>query len=143
MTQHAIDLTRTHFFREVGDMCIAGTWIRNEDQEDDEPALVILPRYRPPSSVKPCVIGLSAAFKYDNPKYLARAAPHIAKCLGFEDSLQRANKIATLIHDHIPDLVRMPVNPTEAVVVADGTFTKSDGSSSHVELREFQPIQQV
>ncbi len=142
MTQPAIDLSRTHFFREVGDMCIAGTWIMNDDQEDTEPALVILPRFRPPSSVKPCVIGLSAAFKYDNPKYLARAAPHIARCLGFEDSMQRANKIATLIHDHIPDLVRMPVDPTQAVVVGEATV-EVGGQRRTVEFTEQEQIRQI
>ena len=142
MSQPAIDLSRTHFFREVGDLVCVGTWIFNDDQEDTEPALVILPRFRPPSSVKPCVIGLSAAFKYDNPKYLARAAPHIARCLGFEDSMQRANKIATLIHDHIPDLVRMPIDPTQAVVVGEAAV-EVGGQRRTVEFTEQEQIRQI
>lgn len=142
MTQPAIDLSRHHFMRELGDMVVFGTWIMNDDQEDTEPALVILPRHRPPSSVKPCVIGLSAAFKYDNPKYLARAAPHIAECLGFEDSLQRANKIATLIHDHIPDLVRMPVDPSQAIVVGEATV-EVGGKRRTIEFTELEQTKQI
>ena len=141
--QHAIDLSRHHFLRELGDMVIVGTWTFNDEQEDTEPCLVLLPRYRPPSSVKPCVIALSAAYKYDNPKYLANASKHIAHCLGFEDSMQRAHKIAGLIHDHLPDLIRMPVDPTEAVVGAYATLEQSDGTKKTVELLEFDQISQI
>lgn len=139
---HAVDLSRHHFMRELGDMVVFGTWVMNDDQEDTEPALVIVPRYRPPSSVKPCVIGLSAAYKYDNPKYLARAAPYIAKALGFEDSLQRSNKIATLIHDHIPDLVRMPVDPAQAIVVGEAAV-EVGGKRRTVEFTELEQTKQL
>ena len=84
----AIDLTRHHFMRELGDIVLFGAWVYNDEQEDTEPALVLLPRYRPPSTVTPCVIALSAA-------------KGIAKALGFEDSMTRTHspkvRAATLL----------------------------------------------
>jgi hypothetical protein len=139
----AIDLTRFHFMRELGDLVAIGSWIYNDDQEDTEPCLVLLPRYRPPSSVKPCVIALSSAYLYDDPKYLVRAAKYIAECLGFEDSMTRTHKIADIIHGHLPDLVNMPVDPQEAVVGAYATLESSDGSKKTVELHTFEQVPQL
>jgi hypothetical protein len=139
----AIDLTRHAFMREVGDMVAIGTWIMNDDQEDTEPALVILPRYRHPSTVIPCVIGLSSAYKYNDMKYLTRAAPGIAKALGFEDSMTRSHKICDIIHSHLPDLVSMPVEPTEAVVVGEAKVTMGDGSKRSVEFMDYEPVKQI
>lgn len=141
--KHAIDLTRHSFMRELGDMVLFGTWVMNDDQEDTEPALVLLPRYRPPSSVVPCVIALSSAYRYDDPKYLVHSAKGIAKALGFEDSMTRTHKIADIIHSHLPDLISMPVDPTEAVVAADGIVDTGDGKKKTVELMEYQQIKQI
>lgn len=140
---HAIDLTRHQFMRELGDMVLFGTWVMNDDQEDTEPCLVLLPRYRPPSSVKPCVIALSSAYLYDDPKYLVRAAKYIAECLGFEDSMTRTHKIADIIHGHLPDLVSMPVDPQEAVVGAYVTLNSGDGNSKTLELHTFEQVKQI
>ena len=140
---HAIDLTRHHFLREVGDMVIGGSWVMNDDQEDTEPCLVLLPRYRPPSSVKPCVIALSSAYLYDDPKYLVSAAKYITKCLGFEDSMTRTYKIADMIHSHLPDLVNMPVDPQEAVVGAYVTLNDGSGGSKTLELQTFEQTPQI
>lgn len=118
-----IDLTRHHFMRELGDLVLFGTWVMNDDQDDTEPALVILPRYRPPSTVIPCVVALSAAYLYNDPKYCVNAAKGIAKALGFEDSMTVVHKIADTIYSHLPDLVSMPVDPTESVVVGTSEVT--------------------
>lgn len=141
--QPVIDLTRHHFMRELGDMVLFGTWVFNEDQEDTEPCLVLLPRYRPPSSVKPCVIALSSAYLYDDAKYLVRAAKYIAEALGFEDSMTRTHKIADTIHSHLPDLVNMPLDPTEAVVGAYATLESGDGTKKVVELMEYDQVKQI
>ena len=140
---HAIDLTRHHFMRELGDLCLFGTWVFNDDQEDTEPALVLVPRYRPPSSVKPCVIALSSAFRYNDPKYCVTAAKYIAEALGFEDSMQRTHKIADIIHSHLPDLVSMPVDPTETVVVGDATVDDGSGRKRSIELLDYEPVKQI
>lgn len=139
----AIDLSRHHFMRELGDLVLFGTWVMNGEQEDTEPALVLLPRYRPPSSVVPCVVALSAAYRYNDAKYCVHAAKGIAKALGFEDSMQTTHRIADILHSHLPDLISMPVDPTVAVVVADAVIEGSDGKKKTVELLDFQQVQQI
>lgn len=139
----AIDLSRHAFFREVGDMVVVGTWVHNDEQEDTEPALVILPRFRPPSSVIPCVIGLSAAYRYNDAKYAVHAAKGIAKALGFEDSMHRTHRIADMIHSHLPDLVSMPIDPREAIVVGEATLNLGDGKRQTVEVLDHEAIRQI
>lgn len=139
----AIDLTRFHFMRELGDLVVIGTWVMNNDQEDTEPALVLLPRYRPPSSVKPCVVALSAAYLYNDPKYCVRAAKGMAKALGFEDSMTTTHRIADILHSHLPDLVSMPVDPAKAVVVGEATVDMGNGRKRTVEFMDYEAVKQI
>lgn len=139
----AIDLSRHHFMRELGDLVLFGTWVFNDDQEDSEPCLVLLPRYRPPSSVFPCVIALSAAYLYNDPKYCVRAAKGIAKALGFEDSMTTTHRIADILHSHLPDLVKMPVDPQKAVVVGEASVDMGNGKKRTVEFLDYVPVQQI
>lgn len=139
----AIDLSRFHFMRELGDMVVVGTWIYNNDQEDTEPALVLLPRYRPPSSVIPCVVALSAAYLYNDAKYCVHAAKGIAKALGFEDEMSRTHRIADILHSHLPDLVSMPLDPTETVVVGEASIDLGDGKKRTVEFLDHEQTKQI
>lgn len=139
----AIDLSRHHFMRELGDLVLFGTWVYNDDQEDTEPALVLLPRYRPPSTVIPCVIALSAAYLYNDAKYCVHAAQGIAKALGFEDSMSTTHRIADILHSHLPDLVSMPIDPTVAVVVGEATVDMGDGKKRTVEFMDYEGMKQI
>lgn len=141
--KHAIDLTRHHFMRELGDIVLFGTWVQNDEIEDTEPALVLLPRYRHPSTVIPCVIALSAAYLYNDAKYCVRAAKGIAKALGFEDSMSTTHRIADILHSHLPDLVSMPVDPTEAVVVGEARVDLGDGRKRTVEFMDYEQAKQL
>jgi hypothetical protein len=136
MSQFALDLTRYQWRKEVHDLMIYGTWLYNDDQEDTEPALVILPRYR--TGAKPVAIALSSAFKYNNPRYLAQAASVFAVQLGFEDSMTNAHRIATLIDDHLLDLIKMPVDPTEAVQVGEAVLDLGNGRRQTVGLMDHE-----
>lgn len=138
-----IDLSRHAFMRELGDMVLFGTWVMNDEQEDTEPALVLLPRYRPPSSVIPCVVALSAAYLYNDPKYCVRAAKGIAKALGFEDSMTRTHKIADILHSHLPDLVSMPVDPTKTEVVGEAELQLGSGRKTTVEILDYEQVKQL
>ena len=141
MTQPALDLTRFHWKRDVHDLTIFGTWLYNEDQEDTEPALVIIPRYRLNGAIPVC-IALSAAFRYNDPRYLARTAGYFAKKLGFEDSIVTAHRIASLIDDHLADLLKMPVDPTEAIQVGEAVVNHGDGRRETVGLMDYEQIKQ-
>lgn len=131
----AIDLTRHAFKRELGDLAIYGTWLMNEDQEDTEPCLVIIPRYRT-YGFKPAVIALSAAFRYNDPRHTATAAAIFARNLGFDD-MASANKIANLIFDHLGDLVTMPNDPSVANVIGEASFDLG-GNRRTVEILDYQ-----
>lgn len=139
----AIDLTRHHFMRELGDIVVFGSWIMNDEQEDTEPCLVLVPRYRPPSSVIPCVVALSAAYLYNDAKYCVRAAKGIAKALGFEDSMSTTHRIADILHSHLPDLVSMPVDPQRAVVVGEAQVDDGSGGKRTVEILDHEQIKQL
>jgi hypothetical protein len=141
MSQYALDLTRYHFKRDVHDLTIYGTWLYNEDQEDTEPALVIVPRYRM-NGVAPIAIALSSAFKYNDPRYLARTAGYFARKLGFDDSIVTAHRMASLIDDNLNDLLTMPVDPTQAVQVGEAVVNLGNGNRQTVGLMDYEQIKQ-
>lgn len=132
----AIDLTRSKWSREVGQFAIYGTWLYNEDKEDTEPCLVVIPRYRAYGFV-PCCIALSAAYLYNDPRYLAHAAANYAKALGFED-MNSGYKLAELIHDHLSDLISMPPDPQKAVVVAEANIDLGNGKRKTIEVLDHE-----
>lgn len=138
----AIDLTRYAFVRELGDLRLYGTWLYHEDDDDDEPCLVLVPAHRP-HGVVPCVVALSAAFRYTDPRHLAAVSLDFARTLGFESNLMKnAHRIGGIIHDHLLDLIKMPENPTEAIVGATANVKFGDGRTSAVEILDHEPIQQ-
>lgn len=137
----AIDLTRTHFVRHIGDLSLYGTWIFNNDQEAEEPALVVIPRYRA-TGFKPCVVALSAAYKYNDARYMVYAARQFVISLGFQDSMAECHKVATLIHDHLDDLLKIPPSPTTAIVVGEATINEAGGKRT-IELLDYEPTQQA
>lgn len=143
--KYAIDLTRNHRIVPRGDLVLVMTWVMNDDQEDYEPCLVIVPRYRK-SGFKPCCVALSAAWKYspehNGVAYLARVAKHFLINLGMEDCLSNAHKVAELIHSHLGDLLKMPPNPTSLIVGADAKVT-IDGVSRSIELLDHVPLAQA
>lgn len=139
----AIDLTRFHFMREWKDLAVFGTWLMNDDQEAEEPALVIVPRYRA-RGFHPVCIALSAAYRYNspNPRYLAYASKQFCKALGFEDSIANANKIAEAIHAHLLDLLKMPPSPTTSIVIGEANFDIGGGRKRKVEIMDHEPTAQ-
>lgn len=141
----AIDLTRYAWVRELGDLRLYGTWYTWFDEEEreyqDEPCLVLVPAAR--HCTMPCVVALSAAFKYDNPRHLARVSLEFARALGFDSNLMSAaHRIGGIIHDHLLDLITMPENPTETVVAAHGVI--SDGHRTReAEILDHVPMKQA
>lgn len=133
-----LDLTRYAFRREVGDLTVYGTWVPRPDADgDSEPALAIVPRFR--VTGRPAVIALSAAYKYNDPTYLAMAAATFCCALGIADGVNNALSVANLIDDHLSDLISMPPEPTQAVAVADAVIDIG-GRKRTVEVLEHQGI---
>jgi hypothetical protein len=142
MTQHAIDLTRHAFMRPYKDLVVFGTWLYNDDQEDHEPALVILPRYRR-NGFKPVCIALSALHLYNSARYMARASRQFNADLGFEDSMANSHKVADAIHEHMRDLIMMPENPTQTVVVGEVTIRRNGNKETTAEVLDHVSLAQA
>lgn len=120
----SLDLRRAHLVRQHGDITAVYTWV------NDERALVLVATYRGGNQFVPgapwYVILEKNAHAYDDPVQLARTAHKAATVLGLDDSSSTWAKIATIIHDGLPDLVRMPTAPA-------AEFHR--GSFGHQELR--------
>lgn len=138
--QHAIDLTRHQFVRHLGDLSLYGTWLWNEDQENHEPALVVINAIHP-RAFKPCVVALSAAYKYNSAVYMAHLASAFVDLLGLQGSMHTAHRVAMLLEDHLGDLLKMPPNPTSTIVVADATIGSGMNRRS-LEIVDYVPLQQ-
>lgn len=139
----AIDLTRYHFVRELGDIRLYGTWLYHHEDDEDEPCLVLVPAHRR-YGVVPCAVALSAAFRYTDSRHLAAASLTFARTLGFDsDTMMAAHKIGSIIHDHLLDLIKMPENPTEGVVGATADVDFGDGKKRTVEILDHVPVDQA
>lgn len=134
-----LDLTKRHFTRELGDITVIGSWIGTE-HEEAEPCIVLMPTYRIAFDgvqlrAKPCCVALSAAYLYDNPRYLLSRAMEFSQAMGFEDSMTRTHKIAEILHESLDDLCRMPEKPVfGSVVAADATLTHANGRTETLEI---------
>lgn len=101
-----IDTRKAHLTRRHGDLTAIYTWI------NDERALVLVPTYRPGAPWY--VVMESAAYKYDDTKYLARQCAIACDVLGIEPTTYNWARVATIINEGLPDLVRMPSEPLVA-----------------------------
>src|SRR5690606_10985945 len=68
MSGHILDLTKYAFVRRLGDITVYGTWV-GPSVDESEPCLVLVPTHRI-NGCRPIVVALSAAYKYDDPRYL-------------------------------------------------------------------------
>jgi len=140
--QHAINLTRHAWMREFKDLAVFGTWLYNGDQEDHEPCMVIVPRYRR-GGYKPACIALSALHKYTSAQYLEMAAQQFCRDLGFAEDWANIYKIADCIMEHMRDLITTPPNPTQAVVVGEVTINRNGVKETTAEVLDHVPLAQA
>jgi len=140
--QYALDLTRYAWLREFKDLAVFGSWIFNDDQEDHEPCMVIVPRFRR-DGYKPACIALSALHKYTAAHYLEMAAQQFCRDLGFEENWANIYKIADCIMEHIRDVIVIPPNPTQAVVVGEVTIKRNGVKETTAEVLDHVPLAQA
>jgi hypothetical protein len=137
-----LDLTRHHFMRDFKDLAVFGTWIWSDAEEDYEPCLAIVPRFRR-DGFKPACIALSALHKYTSAQYLEMAAKQFNADLGFEDSWANIYKIADCILEHMRDVLHIPPNPTQAIVVGEVTVNRNGNKERSGELMDYVPLAQA
>lgn len=103
-----IDLSKAHMSRVHGDITAIFSWI------NDERALFLVPHLR--KGAPWFIVCESAAYTWDDtdarniPAVIAKATK-ACEVLGIEPSPWNCRRIAGLIIDAIPDLVRMPSSP--------------------------------
>lgn len=100
----SIDTRKAHLVRQHRDITAIYTWI------NDERAMVLCATYRKGSPWY--VVMESAAYKYDDPRYLARQSAIAAGVLGMDETTSTWSRIASIIHEGLPDLIRMPGAPS-------------------------------
>lgn len=135
--QPCIDLTHCHFRRVVGEFAVFGTWLKIG--KDSEPCLVVTPVMQGTRSIKPAVIPLSSAWKYSqmafaDPQVVANQVRQFAIGMN-KDSLAQVIALTDLINDCLSDLISMPPDPRERLVVADAEIV-IDGRKRTIEVTE-------
>ncbi len=99
----SLDPRKAHLVRQHGDILAIYTWV------NDERALVLIPARR--ARAPWYVVCESAAWKYDDPKYLAQQARKAAEVLGMDETTSSWFRVAKIIDEGLPDLIRMPPAP--------------------------------
>ena len=99
-----LDPRKAHKAFVIGDVLAILTWV------NDERALVMMPAHRAQGAPW-FIVCESAAYKYDDPRYLARQAAKAASVMGMDESTSTWVRVADIIMNYLPDLIRMPAAP--------------------------------
>ncbi len=124
-----LDPRKAHQAHVIGDILAILTWV------NDERALVLMPAHRAQGSPW-FIVCESASYKYDDPRYLARQSVKAAEVLGMDETTSTWIRVADIIMNYLPDLIRMPSAPPPEKI-AGSSFgelkLKADGQLLHSE----------
>ena len=139
MTDFDLDLTQSHFVKTRGDLTLYGSWYG----ERLRPCLVVLPTFGHAGGAGvPLVVELDTAYRWnpDDPDVSPRASAALVMQFLRLNGMDFGNvitpqRVLSLVHDHLGDLVMMPVKPLQTVVVGDAFRTDTDtGKVTHQEI---------
>lgn len=104
----SVDTKKAYLHRTHGDLTVIFTWM------NDERAMILLPHLRPGAPWY--VVMEGAAYTWDdsqskNVPEVARKAMQACNVLGIEPSPANCRRVASIIIDGLPDLIRMPAAP--------------------------------
>jgi hypothetical protein len=57
--------------------------------------------------------------------------------------MNTTHRIADILHSHLPDLISMPVDPSQAVVVGTADVNFGDGQKKTVEFLDYEQTKQI
>jgi hypothetical protein len=100
-----IDLKKAHLSRFHGDLCAVYTWV------NEERALVLVPWRR--KGAPWYIVMENVAYKYDDPEYLATQCQIACEHMGMEPTTANWVRVATIINEGLPDLIKMPDAPPQ------------------------------
>lgn len=89
----------------VGDVIRSYQWV------EGEPSMVLFPAVARTVQAGAYCICLSAAFKYDDVKYLVAQSAIAARVMGMDETSFTIHRIGSTIHDGLHDLIIMPPEP--------------------------------
>lgn len=116
--------------RILGDVVVSFQYV------NDEPAMTLW-SLRSAQNAGAYVICLSSAFKYLDQPYLIQQAHKACDVMGMFPTRDAVFKVATIIFDHLEELVRMkPEQEEEKESVGEGSLVASDGSKIHFDLTQ-------
>lgn len=130
-----LDPRKAHKAHIIGDILVILTWI------NDERAMVLVPAHRAQGAPW-FVICESASYLYDNPQYLARQSAKAARVMGMDETTSTWVRVADIIMNYLPDLIRMPTAPEpekvshsigEMKLMADGVLIGGDEIRPEIE----------
>lgn len=113
----SIELSQAHESHVFGSITVLYTWV------NDERAMVLIPTHRKGAGW--FIVCDSAAWRYDDERYLVQQARKACEVMGDEPSMNNAIKIAKIIHDGLETLIRMPSAPTKELI--KGSFGRMQG----------------
>lgn len=118
-----IDTRKAHLTRQHGDITVIFTWV------NEQRAMVLVPTFR--AGAPWYIVMESASYTWDdgdrrNVPLVAQKAIKVCEVLGIEPSPTNCRRMAGMIIDGLPDLIRMPSAPPVE-------FHKT--SYGHMELR--------
>lgn len=133
----ALDLTRYHFRRQLGDVTVFGTWWLPEDS-GPVPCLVLLPTHVRAADATPCVVMIADAWRWSeaigDPVDAAQQAFRFAQMLRLNtSSINSVFRVRDLIHDHLGDLLAMPPMPDDMrqnVVLGEAKVIDHEGGQT-------------
>lgn len=128
----SVDLRKAHLHRTHGDITVIFTWL------NDERAMVLLPHRR--AGAPWYVVMEGAAWTWDdedsrNINTVVKKATKACEVLGIEASPWNIRRVAQIVIDGLPDLVRMPSSPPteyyrgsfgQMTLMADGVKVAGD-----------------
>ncbi len=139
MTQ-VLDLNKRAWTKTHGPITAIGTWLRSEGQF--RPCLVLIPTGGEYSDrLVPCVVTVDKAWLWSeqigDPRTAAHTAASFAAHMGFDVTPQICIRIATIIHDHLGDLLTIkPYQPEKGEVIGEATLVDlATGRVTETEIR--------
>ena len=136
-----LDLSNRVWEQNHGDLTFIGTWIEIEGSHKSCIAIIRTNEERHEATM-PCVVTADKAHIWSeevgDPRQAAWIATGYLDALRMERTPRNMIRIASLIHDHLGDLLSIPpYMPRETYVAAELTITnKNDGSVREVEVVE-------
>lgn len=139
----SLDLSKRHWQHTHGDITVIGTWLAIEGAKRQ--CMVLLRSGDEKSDhAQPCIVTIDQAWVWSeqvgDPRKSARLAFGFAQAMRLnEHNPKTIIRIATIIHDHLGDLLTIPpyTETDLAPVVADMTITNRDsGRVLEAEVRD-------